>query len=40
MLQDKKSKLLYREIRAALQRGEILLLRKKKKFVDGNKESH
>lgn len=32
LIQDKKSKLLYREIKEALQRKEILFLRKKPKF--------
>lgn len=32
MLEDKKSKLLLREIRQALREGKILFLRKKKKF--------
>lgn len=33
LIDDKKSKLLYREIREALRERKVLFLRKKKKFV-------
>lgn len=36
LVEDKKSRIIYREIKEALRDGKVLFLRKKKKFVDAS----